>query len=117
MAITYTTKLKRFETLNNVTDDLSPSNTRDNVITKIHWELHGDDGNTQLIHRYVFDTNLEDLSNFTSVDEITKEQLESWVFAPELQTYLDEKKQFLSSSITEHNELIQNESNTINLNY
>lgn len=85
MAISYTWDVSTVDTYPSHTDD--NSNTENNVIYRVHWELTGeDDANNDAegnpLRAFVYGTvnlDVSDLSNFTDFDSVTTSTVQGWV--------------------------------------
>ena len=112
MAIKYTYIYNTIEKVPLLTDELVPSNTRENVITKVIWELKAQEefnGETIIVGQLnTFETNTEDLSNFKSFDSISSDDLEAWVNVPHNKPYVDQAKLEISQSLAFSIEMLQN---------
>lgn len=90
-------------TWNNKTVDTYPSlEGHTDVIFNVHWRLTGEDtdGNTGSTYGTIsLDTS--DLSNFTSFDSITEEQVNGWVEAAMGAEEVQAKKDAIDSQIAE----------------
>lgn len=112
MAIEYTYTYDTVEKVSLLTDDSTPPNTHENVITKIIWELKAqEEFNNEIIvvgQLNTFETNTEDLSNFNSFDSITSDDLEAWVNVPHNKPYVDQAKLEVSQSLASNIEMLKN---------
>ena len=96
-------KYDRVELIDELTDQTPQQNTRQNVVSKVYWELIAEEevkGEVIRCSRILdYDTITEDLSNFTEYTELSTVDLQSWVSASYNQVYIEELKNELSQSL------------------
>ena len=106
MAITYKWIIKQADTYNAYTDNKNPANTESDVIHTLHWKLKATDdvNNVSVSRSGMAHLRLEDLSDFTDFNNVTKAQAVTWVEAW-LDRYPDttviKTKERLAAKITE----------------
>ena len=83
MAITYEWTIYQADTYPSHTDEQDPSNTESDVIHTIHWKLQAiDDVNNVSVSNYgSVGIDTDDLSGFTTFNDVTKAQAVTWVEA------------------------------------
>ena len=121
MAITFKEKYDKVELIDELTDQSQQQNTRQNVVTKVYWELIAEEQVKGQVIRcsqiLEYDTITEDLSNFIDVTELTAVDLQSWVSASYNRGYIEELKNDLSQSLAltvqAHKETLQKDILTI----
>ncbi len=86
MAITYNWDCRNVEVYASHTDLQQPANTRSNVIFNVYWSLEGVDSEKDSFNlpytaqkQGICELNIDNLSNFTSLSDVTNLQCSTWV--------------------------------------
>lgn len=106
MAITYTWNCKTVDTYPTHSDSQDPANEQNDVIYNVHWSLSGQLIENEVTHSAsIIGTqtlSTEDLSSFTSWDDLTHDQVIAWTTGSMIAQdsgSVDTKKASVSSSI------------------